>query len=72
MTEFAEFVDKILNSPWIAFLVAVWLLVGMNKQNKEQIAAMQESHRDEMKGMQRVLEKLNTSIRELLDEWRKV
>ena len=72
MTEFAEFVDKILNSPWIAFLVAVWLLVGMNKQNKEQIAAMQESHRDEMKGMQRVLEKLNTSIQELLDEWRKV
>lgn len=72
MTEFAEFVDKILNSPWIAFLVAVWLLVNMNKQNKEQIAAMQESHRDEMKGMQRVLEKLNTSIRELLEEWRKV
>lgn len=72
MTEFAEFVDKILNSPWIAFLVAVWLLVNMNKQNKEQIAAMQESHREEMKGMQRVLEKLNTSIRELLDEWRKV
>ena len=72
MTEFAEFVDKILNSPWIAFLVAVWLLVNMNKQNKEQIAAMQESHRDEMRGMQRVLEKLNTSIRELLDEWRKV
>lgn len=72
MTDFAEFVDKILNSPWIAFLVAVWLLVNMNKQNKEQIAAMQESHRDEMKGMQRVLEKLNTSIRELLDEWRKV
>lgn len=72
MTDFAEFVDKILNSPWIAFLVAVWLLVNMNKQNKEQIAAMQESHREEMKGMQRVLEKLNTSIRELLDEWRKV
>ena len=72
MNDFAEFVDKILNSPWIAFLVAVWLLVNMNKQNKEQIAAMQESHREEMKGMQRVLEKLNTSIRELLDEWRKV
>ena len=72
MSEFATFVSSILASPWLAFLVAVWLMLTRDKQHKEIIEAMTAAHKEEMKGMQRTLEKVNTSLRELLDEWRKV
>ena len=70
MTDVAQIVASI-GFPAAAFIMAGWYIVQKDKQHKEELKALSDSHKDEMKGIRASLDKLTTAIRELVDEWRK-
>lgn len=70
MNDIAQIVASI-GFPAAAFIMAGWYIVQKDKQHKEDIKAIMDGHKEEMKGVKSSLERLTTAIRELVEEWRK-